>query len=491
MSNLLLHSDNYKIGHHNQYPPGTEKVYSYCCSRSSRVPNVNEVVFFGLQYYIKAYLMKPITYGNKDTFIRRVKYILGPDAVTPKLLKDIDQLIEWGYLPLRIKALPEGSRVPLGVAQFTIENTHPDFYWLTNFVETLLSKIWFTSTAATTASLVRELCDKYADFTCDNREHVKWQVHDFSARGQSSVESAGLAGAAHLLSFEGSDTMDGSCLLEDYYGELAGGSVAATEHSVQCLNAFVNSNGSHSKDELIQAEIKTLSRLLDVYPKGILSVVADSFHYWDYLTIVLPSLKDKILARDGKLVVRPDTSEKTPLEVICGDPEYWGSGNDRKAMGSLRLLWDTFGGTINSKGYHILNSHIGLIYGEAITLDLLSKIFTRMEKMGFASSNLVTGIGSFAYTYVTRDTYGYALKATFGEVGGKEYEIFKDPIDDKKKKSAYGKVAVYKGDLGKGFFMIDGATDHQESNNELKTVFENGKLLVEWTTSQVRSNLYN
>jgi nicotinamide phosphoribosyltransferase len=459
------------------YPKGTNKIYSYMCARGSRVPGVDKTVFFGLTYYLKKYLMEPITQKDKDQFIKYVSANLGPEAVSPKILKDIDQLIEWGYLPLEVRAMPEGSELPLKVPYFTITNTHDDFFWLTNYVESLLSKCWDSCTAATTALRLRRLAEKYSDLTCDDNNHVDYQFHLFAYRGMSSEETAAITGAAHLLSFKGTDSIISLPFIDEFYGEWVGSaSCAASEHSVHC---------SFGREH----EFESYENLLEEYPTGILSAVSDSYNYWEVLTNFLPRFKDKIMSRDGKYVVRPDSAPKTPLEMICGDPEA--DPNSPEFLGSLEILWGLFGGTYNDKNYRVLDPHIGLIYGDAITYQMADNIFKRMEEMGFASSNVVFGCGSWTYQYVTRDSYNHAVKCTYVEIDGEPREVFKDPATGSFKKSAKGLLAVYK-DTNDEFYLKDQCTSAEESSSDnlLKVVFRDGVLYNQQTFYEIRERLH-
>lgn len=395
----------------------------------------------------------------------------------------------------------------------TITNTHPDFYWLTNYLETLIScQLWQPMTSATIAAEYHKILSKYAKETTNSTDFVQWQAHDFSMRGMSSVESAILSGMGHLTSFTGTDTIPAIYALRDSYNGtgLIGASVPATEHSVMCMG---------TKDD----EVGTFSRLLDSYPTGILSVVSDTWDLWKVLTEILPALKEKILARDGKLVIRPDSGD--PVDIICGTGETIvlnspnkNNGEDYEikssiGKGVIELLWDIFGGTINEQGYKVLDPHIGAIYGDSITLERATEICERLKAKGFASTNIVFGVGSYAYQYNTRDTFGFAVKATYGEVE-EEFvpspeslvrgirtvgrEIFKDPItDDGTKKSAKGLLCVKEimiaDGLGKlhhsSYQMIDQCTPEQEEEGALLTVFLDGKLVKEYTLEEIRERI--
>lgn len=480
--NPLLLTDFYKVGHPFQYPENTTLVYSNLTPRKSRISNVNEMVFFGLQYFVKEYLIK---YFNENFFSqpkekviaeykRRIVSSLGSNLPT---YEHIERLHDLGYLPIEIKALPEGSRVKMRVPCLTIVNTLPEFYWLTNFVESLMSAvIWQPCTSATIAYEYRKLLNRYAEDTGMPKEFVQWQGHDFSFRGLSSLESAITSGMGHLLSFTGTDTIPAIDALEQYYGanaehELIGGSVPATEHSVMC---------SGEKD----SELETFDRLISkVYPEGIVSIVSDTWDLWKVCTEYLPALKDKIMARNGKVVIRPDSGD--PVLIICGNPD---GKTEAERKGVVELLWDVFGGTITEKGYKLLDSHIGAIYGDSITLERAAQICHWLQKKGFASQ-VVFGIGSYTYQYNTRDTFGLAMKATYVEISGEGREIFKNPVtDDGTKISATGLLKVIK--TNDGYSLQDKVTWFEEAQSELRTIFKDGKLTKEYSLSEIRKTLH-
>lgn len=487
MFDFITMVDGYKIDHRRQYPEGTQYVYSNFTPRTSRVPGQSEVVFFGLQYFLGAYLQELAneTFFGKQRgavlkrYQRFLDSYLGPNSVGVQHISDLHDL---GYIPLRFKALPEGTRVPLKVPMFTVENTRPEFFWVTNYIETLLSNvIWKACTSATTAVRMRSILDAYARQTGGDPAFIPWQGHDFSFRGMSGPEDAALSGAGHLLSFTGTDTVPAIQLLEQYYhgSGLIGGSVAATEHSVMCAGGQAG-------------ELETFSRLLDVYPTGIVSVVSDTWDLWKVLTEILPALKDRILARDGKLVIRPDSGD--PADILCGT-----NGSDHVTRevrpsdrGVVQLLWDVFGGTVNEQGYKVLDSHIGAIYGDSINDQRMTDILRRLEQKGFASSNVVFGMGSYNYQYVTRDTYGFAMKATAATVNGVEHELFKDPVtDDGGKRSARGRLAVARRvDTGE-LHLIDGLTKATSTGigDELQTVWQNGKFVKRVTLDEIRARV--
>lgn len=485
LSPIIL-KDGYKVGHRFQYPKGTTLVYSNLTPRKSRNDEVQEIVFFGLQYFVKEYLIRQFDELffklPKEqvirSYARRMDHYLGKDSIT---YDHIAALHDLGYLPLEIKALPEGSLVPMRVPVFTIKNTKSEFFWLTNMLETIMSDIlWKPCTSATTAFQYLKTFIAYADETVgEDKGFIPWQGHDFSFRGMSGVEDAVLSGAGHLLSFAGTDTIPAIDFLEAYYNadcekELIGGSVAATEHSVMCMGM---------QDD----EIGTFRRLIEqVYPKGVVSIVSDTWDFWQVMTVFLPELKELILARDGRVVIRPDSGD--PVKIIVGDrdapvgsPEY---------KGAIECMWEIFGGTVTEKGYKLLDSHIGLIYGDSITTQRQCAILEGLKEKGFASYNVVLGIGSYTYEYVTRDTFGFAMKATYGEVDGMGRDIFKDPkTDDGTKKSAKGLMQVYRNAQTGILELKDQCTWEEEGQGELKTVFKDGKLTADFTLSEIRERL--
>lgn len=470
--------DGYKTDHRRQYPEGTEYVYSNLTARKSRLPGVNQYVVFGIQAFLNKF-MDDFRTGffkqNKQdvvaAYLRRMNTYLSPGAIGTQ---HIEALYDLGYPPLDIKALPEGTLCPIGVPCLTIQNTNPEFFWLTNFLETLMScELWHPMTSATIAWEYRKLLNRYALLTSDMVDFVPWQGHDFSMRGQVGVEAAAKSGAAHLLSFTGTDTIPAIDFLEKHYGanaekELIGGSVPATEHSVMCLGGM-------------ETEHLTFERLITkVYPKGIVSIVSDTWDYWQTLGVIVPSLKDKIMARDGKVVIRPDSGD--PVDIICGTRR--GNGTVIWERGTVQYLWDVFGGTVNAKGFKQLDPHIGVIYGDSITLDRADAICRSLQGMGFASTNVVFGIGSYTYQHVTRDTLGFAMKATHGVVSGQGYPIYKSPkTDDGTKVSAHGYLRVMP-DLS----LEQNVTETREGG-ELTTVFYNGHRTQTVTLAEIRARL--
>lgn len=486
--NPLMACDFYKTDHRRQYPEGTTLVVSNLTPRSGRHANVADkehFVFFGLQYFMKDFLQRIWDDGffkrPKAEVIaeykRRMDTSLGVDSIP---VDHIEALHDLGYLPLEIKALPEGSVIKVGTPCMTIHNTKDEFFWLTNYLETILSAyLWQPCTSATTARSYRKLIDRYTALTGSPDWFADFQAHDFSFRGMSSLQTALVSGAGHLLYFKGTDTVAAIDFLEKFYGadaekELIGASVPATEHSVMCMGGEGD-------------EIGTFERLITkLYPKGIVSIVSDTWDFWKVLTEYSVTLKEKIMARDGKVVFRPDSGD--PVAIICGDNTKQEDGTyDAEAKGAVEVLWEIFGGTITETGHKLLDSHVGLIYGDSISYARAEEILKRLEAKGFASANIVFGVGSYTYQYVTRDTWGLAVKATYGIVNGEPRNIFKKPKTDSGEKfSAKGLLVVHKD----GTFTQEASWEAFNSDeNELRTVFLDGKLIVVQSLSEIRSRV--
>ena len=489
-------TDFYKVGHVFQHPENTQLMYANMTARSDRLAKMlpdfdHKVVVAGIQgtlsWFLRDLWNETFFHVPKEKaikkYLRRMENSLGENAIT---VEHIAALHDLGYLPLHVKALPEGSRVNLRVPVYTIKNTHPDFGWVTNYVETAMSaEIWKTLTIATVAFEFRRLLSRYALETGTDPSFVDFQGHDFSFRGVGGVYDAAAHNIGHLFSFKGTDTIPSIDFLEDYYlteGEFIGGSVFATEHSVMCA-------GGKS------SEIDTYRRLItEVHPSGIVSIVSDTWDYWNVLTNIAVQLRGDILGRQpneqglAKVVFRPDSGD--PMKIICGDDDA--EPGSPAFKGSLELLWECFGGTVNEKGYRELNPKVGLIYGDSITLQKALDILKRMKALGWASGNIVFGIGSFTYQFHTRDTFGNAIKSTYAEINGVGVELFKDPVTDNGvKKSAKGLLRVEK--EGNDFVLYEGQSLSEEAAGELQSVFHNGEVLEEGiqrnSLSEIRNRL--
>lgn len=495
--NPLLCLDFYKTAHAEQYPQGLTKMVSYYTPRMSRLEDTDKVALFGLQAFINEYLIRAFN----DYFFSRpydevsaeYKRILGAtictDGVGEKRLLSLHEL---GYLPLQIRAVPEGTRTNIKTPQIEISNTHPDFVWLVNSIETMLScSMWHTQVSAEVGYRYRQIVNEYAAITCDDSVSRARLLGDFSMRGQESVESATKSSAAFCLSFLNTATVPAILWLEDNYCCSAGENQVAygalsTEHSVMCSNFAIDGD-----------EVTHIRRLLtEIYPHQNFSMVSDSYDYWNLVDNILPQLKEEILAHDGCISIRGDSGD--PVEVVTQ---------------TVFKLWNIFGGTTNSKGYKVLDSHVKALYGDSITPQRCEKIYEILLHNGFAINNVALGVGSFSmqclevleetvtpdgveytktYAPYTRDTFGIAVKATYAEdATGNPIMIFKNPKTDSGhfKKSQRGCCRVYKSN--NGYFYEDGLTWEQaQSDNELKTVFKNGQLVKRFSLDEVRANLH-
>ncbi len=493
--NPLLLTDGYKTGHHQQYPKGTTLVYSNFTPRSNKYApkGCDKVVSFGQQMVMKQihdmfqnYFFK----RPKEEVISEIKQEMSWYLGTEYDVSHFEKLHDLGYLPIHVKGIEEGTLVPIKVPVLTIYNTEPEFYWVTNYLETIISNLlWKPMTSATIAYQYKKVLTQWMLKTDPERAwFIDWQGHDFSMRGMDSIAATISSGLGHATSFMGSDSLPVIHGARKFYGAQGPvvGSVNATEHSVMCAG---------SKED----EIGTFRRLLETYPTGILSVVSDTWDLWKVCTEHVVTLKEEIMARDGKLVIRPDSGD--PVDIICGlnskppimiDSELLKSKdvhNEPKVKGVIELLWDVFGGTVNEQGYKVLDSHIGAIYGDSITIDRAEEICKRLEAKGFASTNIVLGVGSFTYQYNTRDTFGFAMKATYVEVDGEGREIFKDPItDDGTKKSATGLLSVFKDD-NLVYRLHDHCDWDTESKGELQTIYKDGTLRNVVSFEEIRLRL--
>lgn len=491
LTNPILAIDGYKVSHREQYPLGTTRIYSNFTPRSDRfftspLPD-GQLVFFGLQGFLQWFM---VDLFNQQFFAQPEEQVvgeykklmdsyIGQDRVCVEHIRALHRL---GYLPLHIKGLDEGSKVKMKVPVLTITNTREEFFWLVNYLETVISaELWKVSTNATIAHHYRKICQMWADKTCDDLAHLDFQCHDFSFRGMSGMHDVAQSGAGHLLSFKGTDNIPAVLYAQKYYPTaedyFVAGSIPATEHSVMCMGEQAT-------------EIETFRRLIeDLYPNGLVSIVSDTWDYWQVLTEFTRELHSKIMVRDGRVVFRPDSGD--PVAILCGT----GDDSDRSAQrspeekGSVEVLWEIFGGTVNSKGYKVLDPHVGLIYGDSITLERAQEILQRLEAKGFASSNVVFGVGSFTYQYNTRDTFGFAMKATYGEVNGVGRPIFKQPkTDSGLKQSACGLLRVIRDGEGE-YQLLDNQDWQQEQQGELKTRFLDGKLYNQDSLEQIRQRI--
>lgn len=463
--NLLLATDCYKMGHMQQYAPGTSKIYSYL---QARKPDEN-LIFFGLQYYLKKYLQQPITQNDVEEFMDISNGLLG--ATSNDVYNKLKNLQALGYLPIRIKAVPEGSIIPSKNVLLTMTNTVPGYHWVVGLFESLLLKLWYPITVATYSKQLKEIVNIYSNTTCDSQDLVPFQVHDFGYRGVSSEETAAIGGAAHLVNFEGTDTVPAVKFIKDYYHTPnVGKSVPASEHSVMC--SFGEAG-----------ELAAFRHMLETYPTGIVSIVADTYNIWRVLGEYIPKLKSAILNRPGKVVIRPDSGDQ--YKILLGNPS---GQNIEERLGVFESLALSLGSYKNSKGYEVLHPNVGVIYGEGFTKDRMTHVLGGMQQQGWATDNLVMGIGGLLLQNHSRDEFGFAIKATYAEINNTPTNIYKDPITDPGKKSHTGLLRLVKRPAGHGWYYTteDNLTWEQESTGELLTVFEDGKILRETNFEEIR-----
>ena len=567
--NPMLMTDFYKTIHHLAYIPKLDYLVSYWTPRMTRIEGVDKVVSFGQQAMVKEYLINLFNdnFFNRDWEEVKAEYeelISNTMTVQASDTSEMKRLHDLGYLPIRIKSVAEGERVNIKTPMFEVTNTVKGFGWLVNYLETYMSvNIWFPMTTATIAYEYRKIVNKYFEKTVENGIPAT-ACGDFSMRGMTSPESAMKASAGHLTSFTGTATIPSIVWLEQYYNcdsrkEVVGKGVPSTEHSV------MSSYGREGEFECYRHLIE------DVFKTGPLSMVSDTYDYWNVITNYLPRLKNSILNRDGKIIIRGDSGD--PVDIICGElkasdymvvdgltedgikdyfkkyaEEHYDFGgthtswykvriadklyevtcehawvedeedSDSDGMyiaeveyvdvkeieitpamkGTVELLWDIFGGTVNSKGYKVLDPHIGAIYGDSITLDRAKAIYARLEEKGFAVNNCTLGVGSYSFQYNTRDSLGFALKATNSVIDGVEKHIYKDPVTDKVKgnnfkKSQRGMCYVYRdGDdiLYTDEHTIEELKEEKYADNLLQIIFEDGKVVNEVSLAEIRGRLH-
>jgi len=503
--NSLFYSDGYKIGHKKMLAKGTSRLYGTWIPRSTKhaPKGVKKILSFGQQLaikwlhdefsenFFKLYKEDAMAFGKDMSLYLGMDY----DA------SHFEALYDLGYLPIRVKSLPEGIETLPNIPHMTFINTLDGFAWLTLYLETIISSLaWKPSTSATIALQYKRNVVKWVMKTNpENAFLIPFLCHDFSARGLSPWDMLS-SGLGHASSFLGSDTIICIPGARYYYNEpkdqVSIYSVNASEHSVSTTKIFTVGEQQMIADWLID------------FPKGILSIVSDTFDLWKLITEYLPANKEAIMARDGKLVIRPDSGD--PVDIICGintknDPDnrYGKLEGTPEYKGVIELLWDIFGGTVNEQGYKVLDPHIGAIYGDSINLERQIQIYERLEAKGFAATNIVLGVGSFTYQMNTRDTFGFAAKGAWFEV--KEeigqtvdtlqpiykytgFDIFKDPVtDDGTKKSLKGMVAVFEND-GEHYVKIQ-CTQEEEETGLLQVIYENGNFYNQSSLTEIREKI--
>jgi len=539
--------DYYKVSHRKMFAQGTEVIYSGFTPRSfSRFKATtrfdNKMTHIGTQLVIKDYLIDEWneSFFNQplqsvlDAYSRHMKFTLGQAAAETEHIEALHNL---GYLPICIKALPEGSRVPVKVPVFTIVNTLPDFYWLTNYLESVISaESWKIATVATTAYEFRRGFEYWANITGANKDFIQFQGHDFSFRGMSGRHDAMRSNIGHLSCFTGTDTALAVVGAEKWYNadiesELVGTSVPATEHSVMTqmiahIKQSLDDKGewysgtcwydieglqfdqSHTNTQRLAELAYIIYLITELHPTGIISIVADSFDFWYLMEYGLTVLKPYIESRKpcalglNKVVFRPDSGN--PVDVICGYKTPfvmegqkveviadYSSTTVAEAKGAMQCLYETFGSTTNEAGYETLSPYVGLIYGDSITLERQEAILSKLAAKKYATDCIVLGVGSYEYGMKSRDTLGFAMKATYSEINGNPINIYKDPkTDNGTKKSAKGLLAVVSDEQG-NFTLKDECSKGTESLGCLQPVLKDGKLLQETSLAEIRSRLWN
>lgn len=458
--NFLLATDSYKITHYKQYPPDVSKIYSYFECRRKKGSQFNEVVFFGLQYLLKKYLTGRVVTEDKIQeaklfYQMHFKQAVFDEEGWRKILEKHD-----GRLPIRIKAVPEGRIVPRGNVLFTVENTDPSFFWLTNYIETMLVQMWYPITVATISREFKKILAKHLRATSGSLEGLNEKLHDFGYRGVSSQESAALGGAAHLVNFCSTDTVAGLLMAQRYYAcPMAGFSIPAAEHST------IISWGRNREKEAFE-------QVLDQFTSGPVSVVSDSYdifnackHIWG------DKLKERVMERsqDSCLVIRPDSGDpaETLIEVI-------------------KILEECFGSSQNSVGFKVLPSYLRIIQGDGIDLTSINDILQKLSEEGWSAENVLFGCGSALLQKLNRDTLSCAFKCSYVETNGKGMDVYKLPVTDPSKGSKRGRLSLRRNSGGFIETVERGVGKPEE--DLLVTVYENGILLQEYSLDEIRKN---
>lgn len=485
--NSLFYTDGYKIGHKAMLAPGTQFLYGTWIPRSTKYApkGIKKILSAGQQLtwrWLHDEFQENFFNQPKEvamSFSKDMSMYLGLEFDG----KHFEDLHDLGYLPVRVKALPEGIETLPNVPHQTFVNTKPGFAWLTLYLETIVSSLsWKTSTSATVALHYRRQATEWVLKTDPtNAWLIDYLCHDFSARGLDPFSTLA-SGLGHAMSFRGSDSIIVIPGARYFYGEpeneVCINSVNASEHSVSTTKIFT------------VGEQQMLSDWMKVFPTGILSVVSDTFDLWKLITEYLPALKDEIMNRDGKLVIRPDSGD--PVDILCGDITIAvenGGIETPASKGVIELLWDIFGGTVNAQGYKVLDPHIGAIYGDSITTERQIQIYERLAAKGFAATNIVLGVGSFTYQYNTRDTYGFAAKGAWFMTEEGEYNIYKDPAtDDGTKKSLKGLCAVFQ-DENEEYYVETECSPEVEADGILRIIYADGKFYNQTTLSEIRGKI--
>ncbi|KAG8466739.1 hypothetical protein KFE25_008118 [Diacronema lutheri] len=460
--NIMLLSDSYKTSHWRQYPPGTTTVYSYFESRGGKFA---EVTFFGLQYILKRYLTGVVVTAAKiDAAEKIINAHMGQGEMKHFNRAGWEHIVKkhGGRLPIVIKALPEGMTVPVKNVLMTVENTDPECFWLSNYLETLLVQVWYPMTVCTQSREQKKVLADYFQRTgCEVSSpfSLGFQLNDFGTRGVSSMETAALGGAAHLVNFLGSDNMPANVFAAHYYGAKgpAGFSIPAAEHSTIT---------SWQRD----GEVDAYRNMLTQYPTGTVAVVSDSYDIFNAVSNLWGGeLKEMIVKRDGRLVIRPDSGDPPKIVVQV-----------------LELLGKAFGTTTNAKGYKVLPPCVRVIQGDGVSYESLGVILESMAKAKWAAENVAFGSGGALLQKMDRDTQKCAFKCCEAVVNGKAVPVYKDPITDPGKQSKKGHLRLIKERTGKVTTLTDGlGTD---ADDLLVEVYRDGAMKREWTWEEVVSH---
>lgn len=456
--NLVLNTDSYKASHWLQYPPGTTGAFSYVESRGGRY---DRTVFFGLQAILKSQLGAPVTHAMVDEAAELLA-AHGEPFNEAGWRRIVD--VHGGRLPVRIRAVPEGTVVPTHQALMTIENTDPECFWLPSYLETLLLRVWYPVTVATISWQVKQTIRVALEKTCDNAAaELPFKLHDFGARGVSSRESAALGGLAHLVNFQGSDTLSAVLAGRAWYHEpMAAFSIPAAEHST------VTSWGRESEVEAYRNMLTRFGK-----PGALFSVVSDSYDLFHAVRDLWGgTLRQAVIDSGATLVVRPDSGD--PVTIVAE---------------TLRLLDQTFGSTVNGKGYKVLN-HVRVIQGDGVNPVSIAAILERIVADGFSAENLAFGMGGGLLQQLDRDTQKFALKCSAAKVDGRWIDVSKDPVTDPGKRSKAGRLMLLTDGAG-GYRTVaapEGFTPEPGWRDAMVTVWEDGVLLVDQTLAQVRAN---
>jgi nicotinamide phosphoribosyltransferase len=450
--NLVLQTDSYKFTHWKQYPPGTQFVYSYLESRGGMFA---QTLFFGLQYYLLEYLAGAVV-SEQDVLEARtfVDQHIGPGEFNFDGWMHVVHR-HAGRLPVIIKAVPEGPLVDVHNALVTIENTDPVCYWLPNYLETLLLKVWYPITVATLSHAIRGAILGALERSGDP-SLIDFKLHDFGYRGVSSEETAGIGAAAHLVNFKGTDTVAGIRVLQRYYGttEMEGFSIPAAEHST--ITAWGREN-----------EAAAYENMLTRFPRGLVAVVSDSYNVYEACERLWgEKLHDQVLQREGTLVVRPDSGN--PREVV---------------LKVLEILGQKFGHETNSKGYRVLNPRVRIIQGDGVNYWTIQDTLTAMIRAGWSADNIAFGMGGALLQQLNRDTQKFAFKCSSITVNGQDREVFKDPVEGHDKASKRGRLALYRVN---GKWSTGRTGQGAAPGDLLQTVFKDGDVLINQTVKEVR-----